>query len=259
MAEKSSGETKSKSFNPPYVQPNPRWFCVFCTSSKHSSVQCHRYQDSNKFWQRVLVDRRCRNCLRLFHRADKCYNESLCHLKGCKRQDKHNPVLCHHRYKNQYWPNSYKRSFENAFQFSHIRDSHFSNNRTCKVENNFSPVSKVDASTQTEVEFSTETLGINGNKVAVGCQTDFQSIINMPVCLLPSKDDSEHDRRMEDKNKLNYNGHSSDDCSVKDSEKLIRSLHLTQPKTAELLYSLRSVIFQLQQKNIEFPGYSPLN
>ena len=130
MEEKSFSE----SFNPPYIQPNPRWFCIFCASGSHSSVQCQRYQSSYEFWQKVLVDRRCRNCLRLFHRADKCYNESLCCLKRCKRQDKHNPVLCHLRFKNQFWYNNgYKRYFENTISSSHIRDSQFLKYRTHKV------------------------------------------------------------------------------------------------------------------------------
>ena len=259
MTEKSFSETQSKSFNPPYLQPNPRWFCIFCASGNHSSVQCQRYQSSNEFWQKVLVDRRCRNCLRLFHHADKCYNESLCRLKGCNRQDKHNPVLCHVRYrKNKFWSNGYRRHFDNPFPHLNIRDCHFSNYRTCKGNSKLSTISKVHASTQMEIELSTER---HGNKVSLGCQTDLESTTNPPVYMSTSKDDRKRmpNNKNEDELKLNYNDHSSEVCSVEDSEKLIRSLHQTQPKTAALFHSLRSLIFQLQQKKIQCSGHSSPN
>ena len=158
---------------------NPRWFCIFCCSDSHPSAQCKRYQSSNQFWQKVLVDRRCRNCLRLFHRADKCYNESLCPVKGCKRQDKHNSVLCNLRYKsNKFWSNAYKRHFDNPFPHLNTRDHHFSNYRTCKGSSKLSAVSKVHVSTQTEIELSTEP---PREKISRGCQTD-DRLANVSVC-----------------------------------------------------------------------------
>ena len=45
-----------------------------------------------------MVHRRCKTCLRLYHRFDKCFNSSFCKRFGCKRTDKYNPVLCHVRY-----------------------------------------------------------------------------------------------------------------------------------------------------------------
>ena len=82
----------------PYVQANPSLFCIFCSTANHHSHECQKYNSSQLFWEKVLEDRRCKNCLRLYHRSDKCFNRSYCRLFGCKRTDKHNPVLCHVRY-----------------------------------------------------------------------------------------------------------------------------------------------------------------
>ena len=79
------------------TQPNPCSFCVFCNTGNHVSHECTRYKSGKMFWQRVLLERRCKNCLRMFHRAEKCYNQSFCHL-GCSRKDKHSAIICHTRY-----------------------------------------------------------------------------------------------------------------------------------------------------------------
>ena len=81
-----------------YIQPNPCLGCVFCYTADHVSHECTRFKNSKGFWMRVLADRRCKNCLRLYHRSDRCFNQSFCHLSDCKRRDKHSVVLCQRRY-----------------------------------------------------------------------------------------------------------------------------------------------------------------
>ena len=95
----------------PYPQPNPNLFCVFCSTANHNSNECSKYNSSKSFWQRVLADRRCKNCLRLYHRSDKCYSRSYCHFSACKRDDKHNAVLCHLRYRKHQYSNVKQESY----------------------------------------------------------------------------------------------------------------------------------------------------
>ena len=83
---------------PPYCQPNPLLFCLFCWSSNHISHECWKFKSSELFWKKILEDRRCKNCLRLYHQSNKCFNKSLCNIKGCSRVDKHSTVLCRQRY-----------------------------------------------------------------------------------------------------------------------------------------------------------------
>lgn len=100
----------------PYPQPNPRLYCIFCNSANHSSNECRKYKSSKMFWKQVLDERRCKNCLRLFHKADRCYNESFCHLRACRRIDKHSEILCNVRYINyHYHPRVQKRYSNNIF------------------------------------------------------------------------------------------------------------------------------------------------
>ena len=78
-------------------QPNPCSYCVFCNTGDHVSHECSRFKSGKMFWERVLLERRCKNCLRLFHRAENCFNQSFCYL-DCSRRDKHSSVLCGARY-----------------------------------------------------------------------------------------------------------------------------------------------------------------
>ena len=93
-------------------QPNPCSYCVFCNTGNHVSHECSRFKNSKMFWKRVLLERRCKNCLRLFHRAEKCYNQSFCHL-DCSRRDKHSSVLCGARY-TQYQQRPIPKSYNHS-------------------------------------------------------------------------------------------------------------------------------------------------
>ena len=168
----------------PYVQPNPSLFCIFCSTANHHSHECQKYNSSQLFWEKVLVDRRCKNCLRLYHRSDKCFNRSYCRLFGCKRTDKHNPVLCHVRYvkyqqpffrcekpwlsrSQPHWPaphyhkkrhHNLNLKFNTKYDFGPGNRDKFCNTTSTLVHsfNNSSdcsvPVVKIDASTQTDCE-----------------------------------------------------------------------------------------------------------
>ena len=83
-------------FSSKYYQPNPHHFCIFCRVLGHSSHSCDKYRDSHSFWVKVLEERRCKNCLRLFHHSNNCFDKSLCKL-NCKRRDKHSSILCYVR------------------------------------------------------------------------------------------------------------------------------------------------------------------
>ena len=87
---------------PANVQPNPCLYCIFCDRGNHSSHECERFRNSGQFWEKVSLDRRCKNCLRMFHRSNKCYDRSFCVLNGCRRYDKHSPILCHARFVKYY-------------------------------------------------------------------------------------------------------------------------------------------------------------
>ena len=98
---------------PIYIQPNPCLFCIYCESANHSTHECERFNNSMKYWERISLDRRCKNCLRLYHRSNKCYDRSFCFLNTCKRYDKHSPTLCHARYvkyHNSYGHNYFKEN-----------------------------------------------------------------------------------------------------------------------------------------------------
>ena len=101
----------------PNFQPNPELFCVVCQTANHHSHECRRYRSSKAFWEKVLQDRRCKNCLRLFHRSNTCFNRSLCNVPECKRKDKHSPIVCSARYSRyQYFPKYHKNYGYNAPQ-----------------------------------------------------------------------------------------------------------------------------------------------
>ena len=77
---------------------DPKMWCIFCSTPDHASHDCRMYNTSEGFWSHVHGDRLCKNCLRPYHKAEKCYNRSVCKIGGCLRKDKHSPVLCRLRY-----------------------------------------------------------------------------------------------------------------------------------------------------------------
>ena len=103
----------SRSKGPSNWQPNPFLYCVFCHTRNHSSHKCNKFNTNTKFWEKILEERRCKNCLRLFHRSNQCYDRTFCNLVGCRRIDKHSEVLCKIRYSKNYHLNAEKRYFGN--------------------------------------------------------------------------------------------------------------------------------------------------
>ena len=102
---------------PSYVQPNPVLMCVFCFTANHASHECERFQSPKKFWEILLLERRCQNCLRFYHKSHKCFDQTFCNLKGCRRFDKHSPVLCHARYvRNLHQFNGYKHFYKSKMR-----------------------------------------------------------------------------------------------------------------------------------------------
>ena len=143
----------------PNFQPNPKLFCVICQTANHHSHECRRYRSSKAFWEKVLQDRRCKNCLRLFHRSNTCFNRSLCNVPECKRKDKHSPIVCFARYSiYQYFPKYHKNYGYNASQ-NHVFEPFYFQPRRQNVKRKFNikplphqsnvpQIVKVDAATQ---------------------------------------------------------------------------------------------------------------
>ena len=185
---------------PPYMQHDPFKFCVFCWTSNHPSHQCEKFNNSKSFWNIVLEDRRCKNCLRLFHQSHKCYDRNFCHLVNCRRQDKHSPVLCRIRYWKGNFGNrttSSRGSFvcsennsslmyhENNIQhskFHHLppvklHGRHFQNRRddkfrrtkdkSCQAESQYFCKNSVS----TQIEFVSNNFDA-GEKITRSCQTE---------------------------------------------------------------------------------------
>ena len=89
-----------------YIEPkhsllNPKFHCVYCNLKTHSSHLCRRYNSPELFFDHVFKERRCKNCLRQFHRAENCYNDSFCVIQSCNRKDKHSPSICRKRFPKQ--------------------------------------------------------------------------------------------------------------------------------------------------------------
>ena len=195
----------------PSIQPNPKLYCIFCNTASHHSHQCNKYKNSQQFWQAVLETRRCKNCLRLFHRSNKCFNQSFCHLMGCRRQDKHSPVLCRMNYIKYHlddgvphsWsigrcninsvPNFFNRRHYVSRKFNHSSSVSF--NKVCahsenahvqtdiihqaSCKSNVSPCDKISISTQTDpceelTSICTQTSQTENISVTVSCQTALQ-------------------------------------------------------------------------------------
>ena len=98
-----------------YVEPknifiNPKYKCIYC-NEKHSSHFCKKYSRNEAFYDILVKERRCKNCLRQFHTSEKCFDSSICKLPGCLRKDKHSPSVCRHRFPKRVFPNPYSNSF----------------------------------------------------------------------------------------------------------------------------------------------------
>lgn len=106
-----------------------RVWCIFCENSEHSSHVCRKFPTKEKFWAKILHDRRCKNCLGLFHKSDSCYKQKSCKNFGCYRRDKHSPVICYtsYLYVRQFSPIFFpcNKNMKNHLGFSH----HFTNNK----------------------------------------------------------------------------------------------------------------------------------
>ena len=89
---------------------NPKYQCVFCSSRKHSSHLCRRYNSNEKFYHQVVNEKRCKNCLRQFHRSDRCLDDSFCAIKSCNRKDKHSPCVCRKRFPQSVWSELYDQN-----------------------------------------------------------------------------------------------------------------------------------------------------
>ena len=144
----------------PNFQPNPKLFCVICSTGNHHSHECRRYKSSKEFWEKVLQDRRCKNCLRFYHRSDRCFNKSFCNIVGCNRRDKHSPVLCFVRYRRKSPTLQYKNWQVNP---PYCRDRFY-----------YSPRSWGQKSRKSSLSFN-KVISPNGarcNSVSVSSQTD---------------------------------------------------------------------------------------
>ena len=101
-----------------YVEPknqhlNPKYQCVFCNSRRHSSHLCRKYTAYNgneQFYNLVVKERRCKNCLRQFHQSDRCLDDSFCTIESCKRKDKHSPCVCRKRFPQSIWSELYNEN-----------------------------------------------------------------------------------------------------------------------------------------------------
>ena len=129
------GLRNNKASNP--LKVNPKYYCIFCRSSDHSSHFCTKFSSSNQFWTVVFYEERCKNCFRQFHQSHKCFDHSFCSFTNCRRTDKHSPVLCRTRYKTSksynppgnYFPlsNVYANSYQVKNNSSSISEYKFSN------------------------------------------------------------------------------------------------------------------------------------
>ena len=109
-----------------YVEPknshlNPKYNCVFCASKKHSSHLCRKYTKNELFYHVVVKEYRCKNCLRQFHRSDRCFEDSYCVLEGCHRKDKHSPTVCRRRFLHK---NDAQKSIWSELYAQHKKDKY---------------------------------------------------------------------------------------------------------------------------------------
>ena len=129
---------------------NPKFFCIFCNSDSHSSHCCHKFNSSQDFWFIILSEKRCKNCFRHHHQAVKCYDNSFCKLKYCRRSDKHSPVLCRHYFKRLFFEqkSSYGSYISLKPNFNSFNHKSFRNKSFQKSKSNY-----FTQGTQTESDF----------------------------------------------------------------------------------------------------------
>ena len=77
--------------------PTRHW-CIFCKNYDHLSHSCIKFRSKEQYWEQILAERRCKNCLRFYHKSTNCYDHSFCKNINCYRKDKHSPVLCESNY-----------------------------------------------------------------------------------------------------------------------------------------------------------------
>ena len=95
-----------------YVEPqdkslNPKYHCVFCQDKRHSSHLCKKFKRNEEFYDVVVKQKRCKNCLKQFHRSEQCYDDKYCAIKSCNRKDKHSPCVCRQRFPKSVWSELY--------------------------------------------------------------------------------------------------------------------------------------------------------
>ena len=155
-----------------------RLWCVFCQKSDHSSHFCQRFRSKEEYWAKVLSERRCKNCLRLFHKSDNCYNYSFCRNFGCRRRDKHSPVLCNYNY---FYSNTFPTTFmplnahlQKRRKPPPLMSLNLSYNRQENISHSPSPKKALDVSTQTCFSHSFQNKSVSFKSQY--SQTDFISI-----------------------------------------------------------------------------------
>ena len=86
-------------YQTPPRQPSPvRFKCQFCQSNEHDLDNCNLYDNRDRYWEHILRNRWCSNCLKPGHQWKDCYQHQSCKL-ACGRADKHVSVLCDKFYK----------------------------------------------------------------------------------------------------------------------------------------------------------------
>ena len=122
-----------------YVEPqdmslNPKYHCVFCQNKKHSSHLCKKFKRNEEFYDVVVKQKRCKNCLKQFHRSEQCFDDNYCVIKNCSRTDKHSPCVCRHRF-----PQDKKNKNATRSIWSELYQQNISRYKKNNVERNPTP------------------------------------------------------------------------------------------------------------------------
>ena len=65
--------------------------CIFCDKFGHISHNCRNKPSPDECFEIIKNQNRCLNCLKVGHRASKCFQASIC---KCSGKQKHNPSIC---------------------------------------------------------------------------------------------------------------------------------------------------------------------
>ena len=185
---------RTKGFKNFYNKSFPALLCVFCHNYGHISHRCHQFRSKEEYWLKVLSERRCKNCLRSFHKSDTCYYASFCRNFGCRRKDKHSPVLCksNYFYFNDF-PSIFHLPYEGkppplmSLKFSSMQENcnkGLPKTKTLKEVKNFEirPFkTTIDASTQT---YFSHDVVLNKSQFT---QTDFVPIADLNLIISPKE------------------------------------------------------------------------